>query len=71
MPTTRTTTATREHYINHLEHVVTMVGLEDLTTTELATLAALFEPIYTRVLAGNRAPALRLALDDDGTDPCP
>lgn len=60
----RITTAARERYIVELEHVAAVVGLEDLTTTELVTLAAFFEPVYARVLAGNRAPVLRLVRAD-------
>jgi hypothetical protein len=64
---------TKEAYMRRLERMSTDVTLDDLTTAELMSLAALLSPAHTRVLTGRGTafdPAaagkfLRLVRDDD------
>lgn len=51
----------RTHYLHSLQDITSRVGLEDLTTAELVSLAALLIPASGRALSGRGLP------DDPGT----
>lgn len=61
-----TTTARYERYLARLEYITTVVRLDDLTMSELVSLAAVLEPAHARVAAVNGAPVLRLVREDNG-----
>lgn len=43
----------RAHYLSQVKQITDVVGLADLTTSELVTLATLLAPAHSRVLTGS------------------
>jgi hypothetical protein len=59
------TTSRRERLICQLTQITDIVGMEDLTVSELESVVELLEPAHIRVLAGHKPFALRLVQCDE------